>query len=106
MERSLITVTEYCRYHSGIEPEFVRALGSGGLITITVVEQEPAIAYEDLPALERYLRLHYDLDINLEGVEAIGHLLGRMNQLQEELQQLRTRLRFYGKADAGAGEPE
>lgn len=106
MERSLITLAEYYRYHSGIEPDFVHALASGGLITITVIEQEPAIAYEELPALERYLRLHYDLDINLEGVEAIGHLLGRVDLLQEELRTLRARLSFYGEAGAGATDPE
>jgi hypothetical protein len=45
------------------------------------------------------VRLHEDLGINVPGIEAIHHMLGRMEHLQEELVRLRNRLRRFGDAD-------
>jgi hypothetical protein len=41
------------------------------------------------------MRLHYDLDINLEGIEAITCLLDRVRSMQEEIRELRNRLGVY-----------
>jgi hypothetical protein len=41
------------------------------------------------------MRLHYDLDINLEGIEAITSLLNRVKSMQEEIRELRNRLEGY-----------
>jgi hypothetical protein len=35
------------------------------------------------------------MDINLEGIEAISYLLQRVENLQDEVNVLRNRLRFY-----------
>ena len=39
--------------------------------------------------------MHYDLDINLEGIEVINNLLSRVNNLQEELMLLKSKLKIY-----------
>jgi hypothetical protein len=36
--------------------------------------------------------MHYDLDINMAGMEAIKHLLQRMHTLQKEVKTLRNEL--------------
>jgi hypothetical protein len=95
MERTVITVTEYCRYHQPVEPDFIHALVESGLIRWEEAGAEPSLPYDELHALERYARLHYELDINLEGLEAISHLLGRMNVMQQELRLLREQLGLY-----------
>ena len=41
------------------------------------------------------MRLHFDLDINLEGVDAIYNLLKQVESLKEEITALHNRLRFY-----------
>jgi hypothetical protein len=41
------------------------------------------------------VRLHYDLDINLEGIEAITYLLNRVKNMQAEIIALKNRLRLY-----------
>jgi chaperone modulatory protein CbpM len=38
---------------------------------------------------------YYELDINLEGIETITHLLQRINSMQDEVITFRKRLRFY-----------
>lgn len=97
-ERTLITITEYCSYHRHVAPDFVQALAAGGLISI-VEEESTSIPYDQLSALEQYIHLHYDLDINLEGIEAIHHMLDRMIHLQDEVRSLKNRLAFYHAAD-------
>jgi hypothetical protein len=39
--------------------------------------------------------MHYELDINLEGIDVICHLLRRLEATQQEVDQLRHQLKFY-----------
>ena len=42
------------------------------------------IIYEELPHLERFANWHYDLDVNLPGIEIIHKLLNQMEELRNE----------------------
>lgn len=90
----LIAMEVYCD-HEGLEVSFVEALHDRGLIRITTVKEQRFIDPEFLPRVEKLARMHYDLDINLEGIEAISHLLERMESLQDEMHTLHERLRLY-----------
>jgi hypothetical protein len=90
----LIPVQELCTHHH-IEISFITSLNKSGLIAVTTVEENQYIDEKQLKELEKMIRLHYDLDINIEGIEAISHLLNRVNSLQEELISLRNRLGIY-----------
>ena len=67
----------------------------GGLIEIDTVEGESYLPASQLYDVERYTRMYYDLSINIEGIEAIHHMLDRMRNLQAEIQSLRNRLHLY-----------
>jgi hypothetical protein len=41
------------------------------------------------------IHLHHDLEINIAGIEAITHLLERVEQMQQNMKGLRNRLRIY-----------
>lgn len=82
-----ISVEACCMYYS-IEISFVEQLNEHGLIELSRTEKESFIAYEQLPDLEKYMRMHYDLEINIPGIEAIGHLLKRVQQLEQEIKKL------------------
>ena len=43
--------------------------------------------------------MYYDLSINLEGIDAIHHLLKRVEQLQAEVFRLKKRLHLYEADD-------
>ncbi|MDR6570683.1 MULTISPECIES: chaperone modulator CbpM [Chitinophaga] len=86
-----ISVEQCCTYYK-IETTFVQSLNDYGLITLTQTEEEYFIDYDQLADLERFVHLHYDMDINLEGIEAITHLLNRVHDLQHEVKQLRREL--------------
>jgi chaperone modulatory protein CbpM len=83
-----ISVEEYCTFYS-IEASFVQQLNDYGLIEVGYTEKESFITYDQLPDLEKYTRMHYDLEINIPGIEAINHLLKRVQYLQREVKKLR-----------------
>ncbi|MEO7306701.1 MAG: chaperone modulator CbpM [Ferruginibacter sp.] len=89
----MIIVNEFCIHHN-IQLSFVNALKDSGLIELTIVEEKLYIPENQLPYLEKLVRL-YELDINLEGIETITHLLSRMNDLQQEILRLNNRLSIF-----------
>jgi hypothetical protein len=91
---TFITATDFCTLHH-VEYTFVDSLSEAGLVELTVVNETRYVPDEQLQKLERMVRLHNELDINLAGIEAISHLLQRMEGIQEEMRLLRNRLRRY-----------
>jgi hypothetical protein len=89
-KKNIIPVEEYCS-HYNIETTFIRSLDNHGLIELRQAEGTYHIDYSQLTVLEKYTHLYYDLEINLEGIEAISHLLERINNLQTELRVLKNR---------------
>lgn len=96
MERNLIAITEYCIKYE-IEPSFIDSLEESGIIILTNIEQERFVHIEQLPEIERYIHFHYDLQINMEGIDAIRHLLDKVSTLQQEIQQLKRQLAVSSK---------
>lgn len=93
-----IIAEEFCTSHE-IEFSFISSLNEAGLIEICLVEEKYLIAESQLPKLEKLVRLHYDLQINLEGIDAIANLLERFNRIREENTILRNKLRLYEGGD-------
>jgi len=91
---NLILVSEFCLNHN-IEISFVRSLQETGLIEIATIEEKLFIDGNQLLQLEKIARLYYELDINLEGIDTIMHLLQRIGSLQDEIVFLKNRLRLY-----------
>ena len=85
----LIPAEDFCIYHN-IEYSFISSLEDSGLISVTSVEQSTFIPADQLQKLEKFVRLHYDLNINVEGIETINHLLEKIEEMQREIVQLRN----------------
>ncbi|QEC69605.1 MerR family transcriptional regulator [Panacibacter ginsenosidivorans] len=90
----MIPLQQFCT-HYHIEQSFVYALKDAGLIEVIYTEQEIYIPENQLNQLEKMVRLNTEMDINLEGIETITHLLQRMHDMQQEIIQLNNRLRMY-----------
>lgn len=98
MQTDMIILSEYCR-KTNLDPTFLLRLEEGGLLDIFVEEGEKYFPSTQLTDLEKYTRMYYDLSINVEGIDAIHHILNRMKQLQHEIDYLRSRLRLYDTDD-------
>jgi hypothetical protein len=90
----LIAIDEFCASHN-VEISFISSLQQNGLIEIITVKETGFINAGDLQQLERFIRLYYELDINLEGIETITYLLQKIISQQEEILALKNRLRLY-----------
>jgi len=90
----MIVLNEFCTSHH-VEVSFVRTLEEHGLIE-TIIENETLYIQEnELSKLEQIVRLHQELNINSEGVDAIINLLKRIENMQNEITVLRNKLNFY-----------
>lgn len=94
MKTRFIRITDFCESHN-VEESFIIELKKYELVRLKNVGKEQFILPEELPEIEMMLRLHRDLKINIEGIEAIRHLLERTTQLQEEIRRLRNRLNGF-----------
>lgn len=90
----LIAVDEFCANHN-IEISFISTLQQNGLIKITTIREARFIDQDQLLQLEKIIRLYYELDINLEGIETINYLLQRISSMHDEIIYLRNKIRFY-----------
>ena len=91
MQTDLIIIKEYCR-QSHVDPSFIISLEEDGLIDI---DGERYLPVEQLGDLERFVRWHEDLSVNIEGIGVIHELMGRMHDMQRELDRMRRELRLY-----------
>ncbi|MEG0795289.1 MAG: chaperone modulator CbpM [Odoribacter sp.] len=98
MESDLIIISEYCE-KSHTDPTFIFSLEEDGLIEIRQIDGEQYLLASQLRELERYIHLHDDLSINIEGIDAIRHILGRLELLQQEVYALRRQLHRFRHND-------
>lgn len=87
----LIATAEICTHHN-VEYTFISSLSEAGLVELQIVDKKAYIPEAELQKLEKMIRMHHELEINIAGIEAITHLLQRVTQMQEELRVLRNRL--------------
>jgi len=90
----LIPAGEFCTFHQ-VELSFLQSLHASGLIVLIIRNEVTYLQSDQLPMVEKFARWHYELSINPEGIEALSHVLHRVDQLMSENNHLRTRLRWY-----------
>jgi chaperone modulatory protein CbpM len=90
----LISADEFCT-HYNVEFSFIHALQENVLIEMTTLKEDYFIEARQLQKLEQYARWHYDLNINVEGIEVIEQMLARIKNMQREIAALRNNLRLY-----------
>ncbi len=93
-KENLIPAGEFCM-HYDIEFSFIHSLQETGLLTMENISGAEFIHISQLAELEKFIRLHYEFEINMQGIEAITHLLQRVKTMQDEMIVLKNKLRMY-----------
>ena len=91
---SLISLHEFFTYHQ-LDVGFVVALEEQGIVETITIGQVRYLHPDQLPPLERLIRLHRELAVHVEDLDIVLHLLERLEQAQEQTKQLQNRLAFY-----------
>jgi hypothetical protein len=93
-DNNLILIEHFCT-NCDIDDSFLTSLNEYGLVEIIIIEDRSYIHKEHVKSVEKMVSFHYDLNINLEGIDAISNLLKQIDTLQEELDKTKNKLRFY-----------
>lgn len=98
MDKEVILVKEFCSSHQ-VEISFIQSLEENGLIETITIDQSLCIYSNEIPKLERIVRLHRELNINPEGIDVINEMLKRMEEMQQQMNEMKNRLEFYTRED-------
>ena len=81
--------------HYKIDQSFFGSLDEIGLIEIQIIEQTPYIHQDTITEIEKIIRMHQELEVNLEGIDVVFNLLQKIDHLQAELNTAKNRLKLY-----------
>lgn len=93
-KEKLILINQLCAHYQ-VEMSFFSHLHEFGFIEILTIEDSYFIHEDKINDVEKIIRMQKDLNINLEGIDTVLNLLGKIDDLQTELITLKNRLRLY-----------
>ncbi len=88
---NLVLVEQFC-IHWDVELTFITSLHDFGMVEIIVLDEKKYISNEQLKEVEKMIRFHYDLNINIEGIDVISNLLNQIHDLRQELNTAKNKL--------------
>ncbi|MDX1328504.1 MAG: chaperone modulator CbpM [Arenibacter sp.] len=93
-QEEYIAIEDFCTSHN-IASEFVIQLYDMGLIDMVFQENLQYLPLNQLPKAEKIVRLHLDLEINVQGLGVVTELLDRIQDMQNEITALHNKLSRY-----------
>ena len=93
-EKEYIPIIQLCDHYS-LEVSFFGELHEVGLIELTSVGELQYLHQDSLVEIEKIIRIHSELKINIEGIDAILNLLQKVDDLTAELDRVKNRLSLY-----------
>ncbi len=91
---NFIPVNILCTHYK-VEISFFNSLDEIGLIEVLEIEQGKYVHKDSIYDIEKILRMHQDLQVNVEGIDVVLNLLHKIDALQSELKSVRSRLLLY-----------
>lgn len=91
---NLISLSQLCSQYN-LEISFFHNLNDIGLLEFIEVEEAYYLDPDKISDVEKIIRIHHDLNINIEGIDVVFNLLEKIDDLQNELTAVKNRLRIY-----------
>jgi len=82
--KNLILLNNLCT-HYNVEISFFNSLNEFGLVEIISVEKVQYIHLNKITDIEKMIRIHQELNVNIEGIDVVLNLLEKIEELQNEL---------------------
>ncbi len=93
-DKKLISIQHICKLYDTPQ-SFFDDLYEYEIIKFKIIDNTKHIKQKDINTIEKLMRLHFDLKINMEGLDAIIHLTNQINELQNQINDLQNKLDFY-----------
>jgi cell division protein FtsB len=95
METSdIISIKQFCSLYN-IPITFINSLNEIDLIEVVTIKKTQFIQKSHIKNIEKLMRIHFDLNINMEGIDVVYNLLQQIETLQKENANLNNKLKFY-----------
>ena len=94
--KKFVSIKKLCDFYN-INDVFIRRLEEFELIEVDYVRDEDQggnLLEDHIKNFESLVRLHLDLNINVEGLHAISQLKSRIQKLEKEMMELKFRKRI------------
>jgi hypothetical protein len=92
--QDFISIGQLCNHYK-VEVSFFKQLEEEGLVEIVTLEQTKCLHQNSIDDVEKMIRIHQELNINIEGIDVVFNLLNKMNKLQSKMNSLQNRLSLY-----------
>jgi hypothetical protein len=89
-----IPVLHLCDLYQ-MEVSFFNQLNEVGLLDMVSRQNSMCIHEDKLFKVERIIRIHRELNVNIEGIDVVLNLLEKVDKLQNEVYSIQSRLRLY-----------
>lgn len=89
-----IPVVQLCELYK-IEVAFFHEISDLGLVEVMSKENRLFLHEDKLIVVERIIRIHRELNVNMEGIDVVLNLLDKVDKLQDEVINMKSRLRLY-----------
>ena len=93
-EQNIISIETFCIQYN-VPVKFVQSLQKYELLETVKEGNKEYIRITHLQRVEKMIRLHYELNINMEGPDVVNNLLLPVAELQPENQRLKDRLNLF-----------
>lgn len=93
-QEQLIPIDILCQTFE-VEFSFFNQLNDLGLIEIISIKSSDYIRQDTVVTLEKMMRIHNDLEVNIESLDVVFNLLEKIDSLQNELTAVKNRLGLY-----------
>lgn len=90
----LIRISELCT-HYHLRASFFDEIESYDLIEIKTIPDGKFIHRKQLRTLEKIIRLHEELEINMQGIDVIFGMISEIEKMKTKLALLRSKLDVY-----------
>ncbi len=92
--QDFISIVQLCNHYK-VEVSFFQQLEEEGLVEITTIEQTKCLHQNLINDVDKMIRIHQELNINIEGIDVVFNLLKKMNALESQMNALQNRLSLY-----------
>jgi len=89
-----VRITELCQHYQ-IQIDFFEEIEYHELIEFHQFSGQKFIHRKQLRRLEKIIRLHDDLEINLQGIDVVFSMMNRIEKLEMELNETKKKLNLY-----------